>query len=49
MVDLNGQIYDPSYFGPNFDIATPEPSSAALIGAGLVGLGWLRRRKVKSA
>lgn len=35
---------NPAYFGPDFDIATPEPASLAVLGLGAVGL-LLKRKK----
>ena len=34
------------YFGPNFQFSVPEPASLALLGAGIAGVGFLRRRRV---
>lgn len=31
--------------GPGGSTSTPEPASAALLAAGLLGMGWVRRRK----
>jgi hypothetical protein len=45
--DAFGGGYNPGAFGPNFDIAqVPEPSSAAVFGAGLAALvAWRRRTR----
>jgi hypothetical protein len=40
---FNG-IFDPAWFGPNFDIEVPEPASTAMFAAGLMALGLLRSR-----
>ena len=32
------------YFGPNFQFSVPEPASLALLGVGIAGVGFLRRR-----
>jgi hypothetical protein len=44
VTDLNGQIYAPSYFGPNFDIDVPEPATWAMFLMGLGGIGFMMRR-----
>jgi len=48
VTDLNGQIYDPSYFGPNFDIRVPEPSTLYLFIAGLASVIRMGRRRKKA-
>ncbi len=39
-----GAACDPNALGPNPN-PTPEPATLALLGFGLTGLGWMRRRK----
>jgi hypothetical protein len=44
-LDLPASGYTPPIFGPNFQFAAvPEPSSGALIAAGLAALGFFRRK-----
>jgi hypothetical protein len=38
-------IYSPGIFGPNFDVAVPEPGGVAMLGCGLLGLAGLARRR----
>jgi hypothetical protein len=43
--DATGGAYGQAFFGPNFDVAVPEPASLSLIGLGIAALGMIRRRK----
>jgi hypothetical protein len=48
MTDALGGTYAPGYFAPNLDIQAapvPEPVSIAVLGAGLAGLGVIRRKR----
>ncbi len=45
--DATGGGYNPAFFGPNFDIAVPEPSTLLLLAAGLGGLSMLRSKRVR--
>lgn len=40
-----GGAYNPAFFGPNFDIAVPEPASLTIFGIGAAVLGLTRRRR----
>jgi hypothetical protein len=42
-----GGAHNPAFFGPNFDIVVPEPSTVLLLAAGLGGLGMLRGKRVR--
>lgn len=53
LTDQNGGIFDPGYFGPNFDIqppaGTPEPGAITyLFGAGSVAVAAVRRRRSRT-
>jgi hypothetical protein len=39
----------PEVLQTDLAISTPEPASITLLGSALIGLGWLRRRRRKSA
>jgi len=41
-----GGVLNSAFFGPDFDIVTPEPSSMLLFGTGLLGVGFVMRKRL---
>ena len=45
ITDLAAGVLAPGYFGPNFDVAIPEPAAILAFGMGLTALGLVSRRQ----